>query len=134
MTALPGRPVLFPPLGVRGKYNGLMTANGNRCSAKNYVNIVKHRHSLSHRHQHIRKGKVLKIMEKMISRKDAAKILGISVTTLDAARLSGQISYVQYVPNGCVFFTKESIQEYIAKCLHRAHPTEMKQTYRKRRK
>ena len=73
-------------------------------------------------------------MEKMISRKDAAKILGISVTTLDAARLSGQISYVQYVPNGCVFLTKESIQEYIAKCLHRAHPMEKKQTYRKRRK
>lgn len=73
-------------------------------------------------------------MEKMISRKDAAMILGISVTTLDAARLSGQISYVQYVPNGCVFFTKESLQEYIEKCQHRAHPMEKKQTYRKRRK
>ena len=73
-------------------------------------------------------------MEKLIRRKDAAKILGISVTTLDVARLSGQISYVQYVPNGCVFFTKDALQEYIEKCLHRAYPVDKKQTYRKRRK
>lgn len=73
-------------------------------------------------------------MEKLITRKDAAKILGISTTTLDAARLSGQISYVQYVPNGCVFFTDDCLQEYIAKCLHRARPIEKKDTYRKRRK
>ena len=32
-------------------------------------------------------------MEKLISRKEAAKILGISIATLDAARSSGLISY-----------------------------------------
>ena len=36
-------------------------------------------------------------MEKLISRKEAAKLLGISIATLDAARNSGLISYVQYV-------------------------------------
>lgn len=61
-------------------------------------------------------------MEKLITRKEAAQILGISIATLDAARNNGQISYVQYVPNGCVFFTDSGLQEYIAKCTHRAKP------------
>ena len=33
-------------------------------------------------------------MEKLITRKEAAKILGISLTTLDEARNSGLISYI----------------------------------------
>lgn len=45
-------------------------------------------------------------MEKLISRKEAAKILGISVTALDQARSCGHITYVQYVENGCVYFTE----------------------------
>ena len=44
-------------------------------------------------------------MEKLFSRKEAADLLGISLATLDAARADGLISYVQYVENGCVFFT-----------------------------
>lgn len=46
-------------------------------------------------------------MDKMYTRKDAANLLGISLATLDAARIGGLISYVQYVENGCVFFTKQ---------------------------
>lgn len=42
-------------------------------------------------------------MEKLISRKEAAKLLGISIATLDAARNSGLISYVQYVQNGLLY-------------------------------
>ena len=61
-------------------------------------------------------------MDKLITRKEAASILGISVKTLDAARTDGLISYVQYVENGCVYFTEVGIQEYIAKCTHRAKP------------
>lgn len=45
-------------------------------------------------------------MDKLITRKEAASILGISVKTLDAARTDGLISYVQYVENGCVYFTE----------------------------
>ena len=52
-------------------------------------------------------------MEKLITRKEAAKILGISIATLDAARQNGLISYVQYVPNGCVYFTDAALQEYV---------------------
>ena len=44
-------------------------------------------------------------MEKLITRKEAAEILGISIATLDAARNNGLISYVQYVPEWlCVFY------------------------------
>ena len=42
-----------------------------------------------------------KAMDKLITRKEAASILGISLKTLDAARKDGVISYVQYVENGC---------------------------------
>lgn len=69
-------------------------------------------------------------MEKLISRKEAAKLLGISIATLDEARNNGLISYIQYVPNGCVYFTSVALQEYIAKCTHRAKPVEKRETYR----
>ena len=60
--------------------------------------------------------------EKLISRKDAAKILGISLLTLDSARANGLISYVQYKENGRVFFTESAIEEYIARSTHKAKP------------
>ncbi len=72
-------------------------------------------------------------MEKLITRKEAAERLGISITTLDAARQNGQIAYIQYVPNGCVYFTDAALQEYIAKCTKRAKPVEAVTTYRKPR-
>ena len=72
-------------------------------------------------------------MEKLYTRKEAATILGISMTTLDTARITGAISFVQYVPNGCVYFTNEALQEYVAKCTHRALPHEKRNTYRKQR-
>lgn len=70
-------------------------------------------------------------MEKLITRKEAAKILGISIATLDAARQNGLISYVQYVPNGCAYFTDAALQEYVAKCTKRAKPADNNLTYRK---
>ena len=73
-------------------------------------------------------------MDKMITRKEAAKILGISIAALDQARTTGQISYVQYVENGCVYFTETALQEYVARCTHRAKPLENNATYRKPRK
>lgn len=69
-------------------------------------------------------------MNKLISRKEAAKILGISLATLDAARNNGLISYVQYVENGCVYFTEAGLQEYIAKSTHRAKPLKKRTVYR----
>jgi len=72
-------------------------------------------------------------MEKLITRKEAAKILGISLATLDAARSDGLIAYVQYVSNGCVYFTELGLQEYIARSTHRAKPKEVNDTYRRTR-
>lgn len=72
-------------------------------------------------------------MEKLITRKEAADILGISIATLDAARNNGLISYVQYVENGCVYFTDIALQEYVAKCTRKAKPVENNTTYRKPR-
>ncbi len=72
-------------------------------------------------------------MEKLYSRKEAAAILGISLATLDAARMDGLISYVQYVSNGCVYFTEVGLREYIARSTHRAKPKETNSTYRRPR-
>lgn len=73
-------------------------------------------------------------MQNLISRKDAARKLGISLKMLDQARLSGKIAYVQFVENGCVYFTENAIDEYVAKSTHRAKPVETsRSTYRKKR-
>lgn len=73
-------------------------------------------------------------MEPLFTRKQTAKMLGISITTLDSARKEGLISYIQYVPNGSVYFTQTGIQEYIAKSTHRSKPIDNKATYRTPRK
>ena len=65
--------------------------------------------------------------------KRSCQNLGDQYVTLDAARNNGLISYVQYVQNGCVYFTDMGLQEYIAKCTHRAKPMEKSATYRKPR-
>ena len=73
-------------------------------------------------------------MEKLITRKEAAEILGISIATLDAARNNGLISYVQYVQNGLCVLYLSGLQEYVAKCTHRAKPAEKNATYRRPRR
>jgi len=60
------------------------------------------------------------MVDKLIKRKEAAEMLGISLDTLDHARMEGLITYVQYVENGCVYFTEVGLQEYIARSTHRA--------------
>ena len=72
-------------------------------------------------------------MDKLYTRKETAELLGISLTTLDTARIGGLITYVQYVDNGCVYFTETGIQEYVSRCTHRARPRENNQTFRKSR-
>lgn len=72
-------------------------------------------------------------MEKLYTRREAASMLGISLTSLDTARSSGAITFVQYVPNGSVFFTEEALLEYIAKHTVQAALEERRHTYRKPR-
>ena len=72
-------------------------------------------------------------MEKLIPRKEAAKYLGIGLTTLDAARAEGKITYIQYSENGSVYFTEYGLQEYTARNTHRARPKTEKTLGRNRR-
>lgn len=72
------------------------------------------------------------MVDKLIKRKEAAEMLGISLDTLDHARMEGLITYVQYVENGCVYFTEVGLQEYIARSTHRARPKDNNPTFRKR--
>ena len=60
-------------------------------------------------------------MEKLITRKEAAEILGISIATLDAARNNGLITCLS-IPSHCIrmkkgFFANESTYSMI----HRVH-------------
>jgi hypothetical protein len=77
---------------------------------------------------------VTDFVDALIKRKDAAKILGISLAKLDYERLDGKIAYVQYVENGCVYFTEQALKEYIARCTHRAKPLEINKTSKRHRK
>ena len=72
-------------------------------------------------------------MEKLYSQKEAAKHLGIGLTTLDAARAEGKLSYIQYTENGSVLFTEDALQEFIARHTHRARPKTEKILGRNRR-
>ena len=72
-------------------------------------------------------------MEKLMTRKEAARYLGVGLTTLDAARAEGKITYIQYAENGSVRFTEDSLQEYIARNTHRARPKTEKILGRNRR-
>ena len=73
----------------------------------------------------IHKPEVIINMEKLLTRKEAARLLGISIATLDAARTNGLVSFVQYCENGSVYFTETSLQEYVARSTHRAKPKEV---------
>ena len=70
------------------------------------------------------------MVDKLIKRKEAAEMLGISLDTLDHARMEGLITYVE---NGCVYFTEVGLQEYIARSTHRARPKDNNPTFRKKR-
>ena len=48
-------------------------------------------------------------MEKLFTRKEAASMLHISLKTLDSARESGQLAYIQYTENGSVYFTEQML-------------------------
>ena len=74
-------------------------------------------------------------MSKLLTRKEAANRLGVSVVTLDAERSAGRLAYIQSKPGGKVWITEVAIEEYLARATHPARPERMvMQTYRKRRK
>lgn len=51
-------------------------------------------------------------MNTLLTRKEAAARLGVTVMTLDAERSSGHLAYIQRKPGGKVWITEEAIAEY----------------------
>ena len=69
----------------------------------------------------------------VLSRKEAAATLGISVAAIDNLRRAGKIAFIQYVPNGKVFFSEQDITEFVAQSHHPASPVPPAITYRRQR-
>lgn len=59
-------------------------------------------------------------MGALLTRKEAAARLGITVMTLDAERRSGHLAYIQRKPGGKVWITEEALAEYLARATHPA--------------
>lgn len=74
-------------------------------------------------------------MATLLTRKEAAAKLGITVATLDAERASGHFAYIQRKPGGKVWITETAIEDYLARATHPARPAirTTRDTYRKRR-
>lgn len=73
-------------------------------------------------------------MPKLLTRLEAAEMLGISHDTLDRLRAEGKIAYIQHKPGGKVWITEDAIAEYIARATHPAEPVRPAlTTYRNRR-
>lgn len=75
----------------------------------------------------------------LLTREQAAERLGISVSTLDYERLSGNLEYIQRKRYGKVWITDEAIKAYLARGTHSVKPEKPARinspynTYRKRR-
>ena len=74
-------------------------------------------------------------MSNLLTRKEAAARLGISVATLDAERVAGHLAYIQRKANGKVWITEDAINDYLARATHPVRPPMrlQRETYRKRR-
>ena len=66
----------------------------------------------------------------LLTRKEAAARLGVSVELLDQERRSGRLAYIQRKPGSKVWITEEAIAEYLARATHQARP-EMKAVRRR---
>lgn len=58
----------------------------------------------------------------LLTRKEAADRLGVTVATLDSERVGGHMAFIQRKPGGKVWITEEAIEEYLARATHRAKP------------
>lgn len=70
----------------------------------------------------------------LLTCKEAAARLGISLPTLDAERKARRLAYIQRRPDGKVWITEEAIEEYLARITYQARPLRaVTDTYRRRR-
>ena len=58
----------------------------------------------------------------LLTRKEAAAHLGISVELLDQERRARRLAYIQRKPGCKVWITEEAIAEYLARITHQARP------------
>lgn len=58
----------------------------------------------------------------LLTRKEAAARLGMSLPTLDLERTTGRLAYIQRKPGSKVWITEEAITEYLARITHQARP------------
>lgn len=74
-------------------------------------------------------------MGTLLTRKEVAARLGISLVTLDAERNEGRLAYIQRRPGGKVWITEDALAEYLTRATHAAKPAIhfTGTTYRKRR-
>lgn len=61
-------------------------------------------------------------MGALLTRKEAAARLGITVMTLDAERNSGHLACIRRKPGGKVWIAEEAPAEYLARATHPARP------------
>lgn len=74
-------------------------------------------------------------MSALISRKELAESIPCDLSVIDKARASGELAYIQFKPGGRVFFKKEHIDAWLARCTHPAKPVNsVAITYRKPRR
>ena len=74
-------------------------------------------------------------MSNLLTRKEAAARIGVSVDTLDDERASGRLAYIQRKPGCKVWITEEAIADYLTRATHpvRPLPRTTRDTYRRRR-
>ena len=74
-------------------------------------------------------------MDSLLTRKEAAARLGVSLVKLDAERAAGQIAYIQRAPGAKVWIPESAIEESLKRGMHPTRPPRpVRETYRKRRK
>ena len=120
---------MFPSSGVRGKcgeqiFQSQIPCAGSFCCQRIHVILKATTTSLTERGN---------IYGKIDYTERGCQITGNQHCDSGCSAQQRSISYVQYVQNGCVYFTDAGLQEYIAKCTHRAKPVEKCDTYRKPR-
>lgn len=52
---------------------------------------------------------------KLYTRKEAAQMLGVGLTTLDKLRNTGRLGYYQAVPGGKVQFTQQQLDAFLSR-------------------
>lgn len=74
-------------------------------------------------------------MNDLLTRKQAAERLGVSLVTLDEERAAGRIGFIQRAPGCKVFFRESDLDTWLARNSHQPIPVQIlsRETYRRRR-